>query len=107
MCNLTEKTEQHMTLSQSQRHQLQSLAKTFLKEVNAILSLPIGVAKPIARQMRFADLPDKVVNELKQMIQLSEHILAHEVCLDELPSHKKTHWTTPIHTHQTNGGHDK
>lgn len=107
MCNLTEKTEQLMALSQFQRHQLQSLAKTFLKEVNAILPLPTGVAKPIARQMRFAGLPDKVVNELKQMIQFSEDLLCGEGCLDELPFHKKIHWTGPIHTHQRSGGNDK
>lgn len=97
MCNLTEKTEQLMALSQSQQHQLRSLAENFLKEVNAILPLPTGVAKPIARQMRFAGLPDKVVNELKQMIQFSEGVLCGEVCLDELPFHRKIHWTSLIH----------
>lgn len=107
MCNLTEKTEQLMTLSLSQRHQLRSLAENFLKEVNAILPLPTGVAKPIARQMRFAGLPDKEARIVGQMFQLAEDMLYDEVCLDELPFHRKTHWTAPIHTHQTNEGNDK
>ena len=75
-----------------EQQQLQQWAENFLIITNEAFPLPTGVAKPIARQMRFASLPDEVVICLHELIRFSETITRDGCGLSALPFHSKTHW---------------